>query len=87
MNPLRWWRRALRRLSGWHLFAFIAVMWSIGAAPVFVAFFATNGVRASSIVLVTFTWVVLLCLARGIAAAGDAVKRHLLRRDDDDAVA
>lgn len=85
MNPFKWSRRMMRRLSGWHLFAFIALTWSIGAAPVFAAFLATNGVRASSIVAVIFTSLVLLVIAGGMAKAGDALKRRLLGSDDDPA--
>jgi hypothetical protein len=83
MRLLRWWKRTLRRLSGWHLFAFTVVMFGIGAAPVFAAFFATNGVRASSVVAVIVTALLMIGIAGGMAAAGDALKRRLLGSDEE----
>ena len=73
----------LRKLSWIHSFAFVAAMFALGAAPVFVTFFSRNGVTASTIVIVAFTALVMIALARVVAAIGAALQRYLLARFDD----
>jgi hypothetical protein len=75
--------RLLRRLSWVHSFVFVLAMFAVGAVPVFVAFFVTNGASASSIAAVAFTAAVMVALARVVAAIGAAVQRRLLARYDE----
>jgi hypothetical protein len=72
----------VRKLSWIHSFAFVAAMFALGAVPVFVTFLATNGVTASTIIVVVLTALIMLALARFVAAAGAALQRRLLARFD-----
>lgn len=80
---MKLWRRALGKVSGRYLFGYTVAMFTLGAVPVFVAFFATNGASASTIVIVTVTSVLMLGIAAAIAAAGNALRRRLLGSADD----
>ena len=80
-------RRALRKLSWPYLFAFVVVMFSVGAIPVFGAFFATNGVRAATVTYVILTALIMIAIAGAIVAAAERLKRRLIGEDDDTAQA
>ena len=75
--------RGLRKLSWRYGFAFMLLRFAVGATPVFVAFFATNGVSASTVVIVVVTSLVMVPSAGGIVAIGEFLKRRLLSRFDE----
>ena len=57
-------------------------MFAIGAAAVVAAFFASNGVSGSTIILVVATAAVMVPITGGIVAVGEFLRRRQLSRFD-----